>query len=167
MVPLLTPTRRRRLGTVHIALGCLGAVVTVLLPLAGIGAVNAAGNGGPALPVPVAVPLFVVLTGLVAVYTVHLFRKAARWMRAAGTPALAGATTGQVQEISTNRFRTRVRVDVPDRSPSMLLTEDGLDTSSVVGDQLQLEWYLVEARAMGAYRNIRTGRVRAVTGLLP
>ncbi|UFU06331.1 hypothetical protein [Ruania halotolerans] len=166
MTLLLTPARRRRVGTVHIALGCLGAVVAVVLPLAGIGAVNAASTGESGLLAPAAVLLFALLTGFVAVYTVSLFRKAARWLRAARSPALAGVTTGQVQEITTNRFRTRVGVAVPDRSPSTLLTEDGLDKSSMVGDQLQLEWYLVEARAMGAYRNTRTGRIRAVTGVL-
>ncbi|WP_129668533.1 hypothetical protein [Phytoactinopolyspora endophytica] len=171
MGALYPSEERRRLSRKYRWAATVMWLLVALVGMVIMGAVIGDVDGGsgprddlnPVVAVLSAVSLGATVIGVMVV----LHRQHAFWKRAARVEVPPVLMRGTISDIAHTRVNSRVSVDVHGSSTWRFTTSDRQDTVGVPGDTVTVELYDTEGKVPGAYRNERTGRVRAITTRVP
>ncbi|AYY12671.1 hypothetical protein EF847_08050 [Actinobacteria bacterium YIM 96077] len=111
----------------------------------------------------VAILLLIVGIGIAVMSLAVVHSRSAAWRRAARVEVPPVSAQGTITDITHTRLASFVTIDVDGGSELRVRTRDRNDTWSVAGDAVVIELYGTEGTVLGAYRNERTGRTRAVS----
>lgn len=159
---LFPPQQRRRIARRKHWMTVPLWVVAVFFGLVAAVLVTTEGTDVLRVPVPAAVVTGLVLAAGIGYLLAVMHRHGAAWSRAADVAVAERWLSGTITSISHHRATSDVGIDV-DGVGWRCLTSDRADQISVPGDPVTVELYTTSATALGAYRNDRTGHVRAVT----
>jgi hypothetical protein len=117
-------------------------------------------------------PLAAILGGLIAGGTVVfalavVHSRSAAWKRAARVDIPPLLLRGTISTITHTRLASHLEIQVDGAAIWKFGTRDRNDTTSVPGDPVTIELYSIDGKALGAYRNDRTGHVRATGTRIP
>lgn len=169
MPALFPPTARRRLAwtfrTLAIALWLILGMVALVVAAWLDGALSVRGDltTGQAVFAILAALFFLTVAAVTLRYCHRISR---RWSRAAKIDPPPVAMDGIVTEMTRAGTTTHLTVDVHGTT-WQLATESRADLSGLAGDPVAIELYGTHGPVLGAYRNARTARVRAIKTRTP